>query len=498
MNAFARSFFLLPLGCLLIPNAQAQYTTPNTGLAYTLADLVGISGGVISATSDTSYLQTADLTIAQNDSLLIEEDLTWALSPSASINIFGSLSAAPPVQAVITAQDSLQHHQGMRFESGSSINLQRLAIIHGGGIKCLTDDLHLAHCTIADQASNATTSAALELSDGKVYIEAVQFIGNEDAAISSAANGEAAPRISQCSFLQNGTDNENRPQINLGPSGTDTTWIRNNTVIGDPAHTLVGGIAFSSLLGVEGHVVMDSNLVQGNRYGITVTGNGITALITDNTLLDNNTQGDPMLGGSGINLYGNNTNITMASGNHIAGNLWGVTLQLGAVANFGDTAAASFNPGGNAFAGNGNNGVTYALYNNTPNALSAMNNCWDFVNPMSDPDSIAAVIFDAVDDGALGPVTFLPYSSCDISTGVPAHRTNEGLAAFPNPTNGMVHLRSALPMDQVAIHDMQGHLVQRGTWPQDGHLDLGHLPPGLYLLKANGNGQTCSRRIIVE
>jgi hypothetical protein len=40
--------------------------------------------------------------------------------------------------------------------------------------------------------------------------------------------------------------------------------------------------------------------------------------------------------------------------------------------------------------------------------------------------------------------------------------------------------------------------VQRGTWPQDGHLDLGHLPPGLYLLKANGNGQTCSRRIIVE
>lgn len=497
MKILLSSTTTLILGLIIAPAIQAQYTTPNTGQAYHLEDLVAISGGVFTATSGTGYLQSANFTLAANDTLLIDQDVSWAVASTASIAIFGTFIANPPDLAQITAEVPALHHQGMRFESGSSIDLQRLAITDGGGIKCLTNDLLLAQCTIAGQASNATTGAALELSDGKVHLQEVVFSGNEDAAISSAANGAAAPQITGCSFLQNGTDNENRPQINLGPSGTDTTIIRNNTVLGDPAHTMVGGIAFSSLLGVEGHVVMDSNLVQGNRYGITVTGNGITALITDNTLLDNNTQGDPMLGGSGINLYGNNTNITKASGNRISGNLWGVTLQLGAMANFGDTAAATFNPGGNAFANNGNGGVIYALYNNTPNPLPAMNNCWDSENPMTDPDSIASVIFDSADDPSLGTVTYLPYSACAISTGAGSLPAQE-LMVCPNPAHGLIQVRSKQPLTDYTIVDMHGLTVRTGPWPMDGLLPVNELPPGIYLLQATGKDRTFARRIAVE
>jgi hypothetical protein len=492
------SLSLLAISLFTATLAHSQYTTPNTGQTYSLDDLVTLSGGVFTATSDTSYLQSADFTLAANDTLVVYQDVTWAVASAASISIAGTFIAAPPVQAVLTAENETLHHQGIRFEQGSHVDLQRVAITYGGGIKCLTADLVLDHCTISDQESNATTGAALELPSGKVFINNVTFEGNDQAAISSAANGQAAPQITNCTFNYNGTANTNRPQINLGPSGTDTTLIRNNTVIGDPAHTMVGGIAFSSLLGGEGHVVIDSNLVQDNRYGITITGNGITALITNNILTDNNTQGDPILGGSGINLYGGNTNVTMAYGNRISGNLWGVTLQSAAIANFGDTAIATFNPGGNSFANNGNGGVTYALYNNTPNPLPAMNNCWDFEQPMTDPDSIAAVIFDAADDASLGEVFYQPFSTCGITTGVEAMEVADALTVHPNPAHGAINVVCTHPLEGYTLFDVRGQLVQNGSWPKDGRISIGLLAPGLYLLKASGNAAVYSTRIVVE
>ncbi len=493
---------LLPVavGLLFAHATNAQYTTPNTGLTYSLADLVASSGGVITATSATNYLQAADFTLAANDTLLIEEDITWAVASSASISIFGSFIASAPLQAVITADEPALHHQGIRFEVGSHINLVRVSITDGGGIKCLTNDLMLAYCTITNQAANATTGAALELSDGKVYLHHVTFEDNEMAAISSAANGAAAPQITDCVFLHNGSANTNRPQINLGPSGTDTTLIRDNTVIGNPANTMVGGIAFSSLLGYTGHVIIDSNLVRDNRYGITLTGSNITGRIADNTITDNNTQGNPDLGGSGINLYGGTTNVSVVSGNTITGNLWGVTIQSTATVNLGDTAAANYNPGGNAFANNGNGGVIYALYNNTPNTVPAMNNCWDIDNPSIDSTAAAEVIFDVADIGTLGQVFFMPLSTCDITTGVDRPTATEPvITVFPNPSNGQVHITSRLPIETVTLFNANGQLVRTQHGPVQGPWTLGNLGTGLYLLKATTPaGVEYTQRIAVE
>lgn len=500
MTCSLRQILPLAIGLFFAHVTIAQYTTPGTGQAYTLADLVAISDGVITSTSDTSYLQTADFTLAATDTLLISEDLTWFVASSAAINIFGTFIADPPLQAVLTAEDASQHYEGIRFEDGSTINLQRLSITDGGGIKSLTDQLTLAYCTISNHVSNATTGAALELSNGKVYIDHVAFANNERAAISSAANGAAAPQIIHSSFLQNGFENTNRPQINLGPSGTDTTLIRNNTVIGNPANTLVGGIAFSSLVGNTGHVIIDSNLVQGNRYGINMTGSNITGRIADNTIMDNNTQGNPAQGGSGINLYGGATNVSVVSGNTITGNLWGVTIQSTATVNLGDTAAANYNPGGNAFANNGNGGVIYALYNNTPNTVPAMNNCWDIDNPSIDSTAAAAVIFDVADDGTLGQVFFMPLGTCDINAaiGQPVSPT-PALVVYPNPSNGRVTISSELPIATVTLFNANGQLVRTQRGPVQGPWTLGNLGTGLYLLKATTHaGVEYTQRIVVE
>ncbi|MBS1568023.1 MAG: T9SS type A sorting domain-containing protein [Bacteroidetes bacterium] len=492
---------LLPLtaGLLFAHAANAQYTTPGSGQAYTLSDLVAVSGGVITANSATSYQQTADFTLAANDTLVIDSNLDWAVDPSASISIFGTFSATPPYQATITASDSTQFHGGIRFEDGSSIHLDHMIISYGGGIKSLTNDLVLSYCFISNQVTNATTGAALELSDGKVYLDHVTFSANESAAISSAANGEAAPQITHCNFYQNGYANTNRPQINLGPSGADTTVIRNCTVLGDPANTMVGGIAFSSLVGGPGHVIIDSNIVNINRYGIALIGNNITGLITNNTVADNNTQNNPAQGGSGINLYGGSTNVSVVSGNKISGNLWGITLQSAVTTNLGDTAAANYNPGGNSFANNGNGGVTYALYNNTPNPVPAMNNCWDFMNPPTDSTLVAAVVFDVADDGTLGEVFFMPFSNCGIVTAIGETPASEAVAVFPNPSNGQVTVHSTVSIDNLSLFNAKGQLVRTQRGPVQGPWSLGDLETGLYLLKATTPaGVEYIQRIVVE
>lgn len=498
MNHLLHRLGLLSLAILLSFALRAQYTTPNTGQSYSLADLVGISGGVFTITSDTSYLQNANFTLAATDTLLINEDVYWAVAASASVDIAGIFIAAPTEQLHITSEIAGQPNQGLRFEDSSSVHLQRTSILEGGGIKCLTADLILSYCTISDQVTNVTTGAALELSRGKAIIDHVDFLNNEMAAISSGANQSVAPQISYCSFLYNDYANQNRPQINLGPSGTDTTRILNNVVTGDVANIMAGGIAFSSLLGVEGHVVIDSNTVTDNRYGITVTGSNVTSQITNNIITDNNTQGSPNLGGSGINLNGGITNVSMVSGNQITGNLWGITLQASVTTNLGDTAVATFNPGGNSFTGNGNGGVTYALYNNTPNAVPAMNNCWDYVNYLSDSASIAAVIFDSSDISSLGPVYFQPFSLCDISTGIDQVVAEDALSIYPNPSGGDVTIRSEQPLDHYALYNTNGQLVRSGQWRSDRTVVLNDLRTGLYLLRAVGHGVSYERKIVVE
>jgi hypothetical protein len=175
MNPLIRLSRLPLFAVLLSFEAQAQYTTPNTGQSYGLAELVDISGGVFTVTSDTSYLQNADFTLAATDTLLITEDVIWAVAATASIDIAGSFITAPPEQLYITSATADQPHQGMRFEDSSSVYMQRTSILEGGSIKCLTGDLTLSYCTVSAQVANATTGAALELSRGKAIIDHVDF-----------------------------------------------------------------------------------------------------------------------------------------------------------------------------------------------------------------------------------------------------------------------------------------------------------------------------------
>src|SRR5690606_40483750 len=64
---------------------------------------------------------------------------------------------------------------------------------------------------------------------------------SSDVCSSDLANIAVAPVIENCVFQNNGTSIVNKPQINLGPSGADTTFIRNNIIEGGAENVESGG-----------------------------------------------------------------------------------------------------------------------------------------------------------------------------------------------------------------------------------------------------------------
>ncbi|MGB6036248.1 MAG: T9SS type A sorting domain-containing protein, partial [Cryomorphaceae bacterium] len=256
-----------------------------------------------------------------------------------------------------------------------------------------------------------------------------------------------------------------------------------NVFQGNPSLTNVGGMGFSLLAGGEGHLVFSQNTVFENRYGMTVFGANVTSRIEENVFMDNDTQGEPFLGGSGISITGFGENEHLILGNFFEGNLWGITLIETAMANLGEIDNPEIGAGENFFNDNGNGGEIYALFNNTENTIFAQGNCWD----SSDDDLTLAeaelVISHVVDDPELGEVIFDPLGSCSqLST-----TSNEPIVVelFPNPSSGKIFLRSREMIEGVEVIDLNGRRVfQQSTFSStDSQVDLSDLPAGFYLVK---------------
>lgn len=472
----------------------AQYATPDEGLTIDFDFLVENSGGVVVMDGD-DYLVTDSIFVSVSDVLEQTDPATVRVEENALITVAGGLilQAADP-GITFTWTDEELHYKGFRFEDGSVISLENAHFEYGGGLRVLTEDFEMNNCSVSFQQTIASTGGALGFSRGKPEITNSTFQENFSAAINSGANSEFAPVIENCTFLHNGTSVINKSQINLGPSGEDTTFIRNNYVEGLPANELSGGIVFSSLLGVEGHAVIENNEVFNNRYGVAVIGGNITSLIIDNDIYDNDIQGDPMLGGSGINLNSQGDNFAVVTGNTITGNLWGMTLQGSASANLGDTTEVDFNPGENLFEDNGNTGETFALFNNTPNDIPAMNNCWDGMTNLN-VEEAEALITHEVDDSELGMVDFTPLGMCE---DVGVSELNVGhLSVYPNPATDQINIEASDKIENIRVFDLHGRLILNGeeeSKQQTSTLNLSELDQGLYLLQVETEAGLQSKR----
>ena len=468
-----------------------DYTTPNTGVTWTLDDIAAASPTTITV-AGSDYTLLGNLTIAENDTVIIDSDLTLSIDADKLITVFGAFTVDSNA-VTITALDVNTPYEGFRFEEFSEIDINNATIEYGGGLRVLTETFSIDNCTITNNVSGATTSAVIQLSRGLPQITNNTISFNENPAIGSAANSAVSAYIFNNTIEGNNQANSNRPQINLGTTlANEPLQIIQNTIIGDPALDQAGGIAIANFVSGNVNVVIDNNIIRGNRYGITMLGINDSAEITNNIIEDNNIQGDPNLGGSGINLNSSTaTNAVVVSGNEIRRNLWGITMQGSASINLGDDAS---NPGGNIFSENGNGGEVYALYNNTANTISAKNNCW-IEGQQSTEQQVEDVIFHSVDDPTLGEVTFDPFL-CGI-LGV-AENAIENFSFYPNPVKNEINFNNIVSFEKVQIYGVQGNLISSATISEGQNTLPVNLPSGLYFVNFSNDAQTVTKKMIVE
>lgn len=395
---------------------------------------------------------------------------------------------------LITAVDPAVIFKGIRLEEFSTATFKNTILEFGGGIQALTGNFSMDNCTVRNFKSGLVTGAAINFSRGNPVVTNSTFTNNDLPAVASGGNQSVALEFSNNYLYGNNIANSNRPQINMGPSGTGTTKILNNTVIGNRSLPRVGGIGVSTLFGVATNVQIEGNTVTDNRFGITVVGNASTGVISSNILTNNNTENAPLTGGSGISISGSGPvgqGIKIEK-NQFRGNLYGVTVVSTASVDLGGGSLGSV--GQNIFANNGHTGQLYALYNNTPNAVSATNNCWR-EGELSDDAMVEAVISHKVDDSTLGTVNFTPYlCGASLATNNASLLQNK---IYPNPSNGVFSL-IAENAGTVSISDVSGKIIYTGSVTKGNNEISLKTVSGVYFLVYQSQGKKSSTKLIIK
>jgi len=400
---------LLFLFLLLFANSYSNYSTPGTGVTWDLDSLVAFSGGDVTL-SGSDYMINDTIIITASDTVKVLANSTLKFNTAVFIDIFGVLIIDPVDSVLITAQDTTLKYLGLKFEDLSDGSMLRKVIMeYGNSIRMLDCNILIDSCIIRYNTLNSSfASGAISFFRSNSIVSNCTIFRNRRAAIVSGANIASSPQILNNLIYENDVDNANVPQINFGATGVNPMIIKGNTIIG--LFTNSGGISFLPVGSIP-QAIIEDNIIKHNRYGIAIAGGSSNFYINNNIIDSNNIQGDPALGGSGINFNGSATQNSIVTRNIIRGNLWGITIQGNANPNMGDlTSADTADIGLNEIYNNGNSGSIFDLYNNTVNPIFAENNYWGTGNS----DSVEAHIFHNPDNPSLGIVDYLPLRSINL------------------------------------------------------------------------------------
>lgn len=491
------SLFLIYI--IAFSSINAQYATPGTGVVWNMDSLVFNSSAVQNVSSN-NYKVIEDITITASDSIFIlNNNLRFASGVRITVSD-GSLYIKGGINTGnLIAEVPGQSYNGFRLEGNSIVEFDSVVINECGGIRALTPNFKITNSTLENNPTGVNTSGVIQISSGKPEILNNVFKNNQVSAISSAANAIVAPIIKGNTLINNVTNNSNRPQISLSPSGaSDTTYLENNSVEGDPNNENSGGIAFSSITGSLSNVVIRNNNITNNRYGILLLGNGFSAIIDNNKIKDNNIHNSPNLSGSGINFNGDNTSLAIVSNNTITGNLWGITILESFKVNLGDSHINGANPGLNIFSENEHDGELHSLFNNTANQVLASNNCWE-LNLESTAQNAESVISHKVDDSALGEVVFNPIMLCNV---VGLEENKVELLSYPNPTKDYLNIElpngSKLNTLQLVSSTGKRCEIPYSKSNNEVTVNLSSVNPGVYFIFVQCKSFVSSKKIIVQ
>ncbi len=394
------------------------YTSPGTSQKLTLDNLVSLSGGEVTYAGD-SYQVNADIIISTTDTLFIGTNAIVKFGTTKTLTINGVLIINPPTGVIFTAQNTANAYNGVNLVFSNASVIRKLTFEYAVSFKLTDSSPIIDSCVFQFNNNGSSTtfgSSALSLFRANPTITYCKFINNRRGAIAGGGNITNTPKIYYCEFKDNNTSTTSSlPHITLGGCGslTDTCKIMSNQFLGGSIYS--GAIAIFPV-GPNSYVKISGNLIKKNRYGIVLQGgSAINALVSYNVIDSNNIQGDPLLGGSGINFAGGSSTShqnSVVTGNLIRWNLWGITVSPGgtggAKPNLGDlTNADTTDDGKNQFINNFNNSSTPQIdfYNNNLEDVMAQGNYWG----TNDPTQVEAKIFHKPDNSALGLVNYTSF-----------------------------------------------------------------------------------------
>jgi parallel beta-helix repeat protein len=437
--------------------AHAAYTTPGTGIDWTLDDLVAMSGGVVTGGSG-SYEFHDSLVIAVGDSVTMAPGTTMLFFGGSAVGIAvnGALTALGTEEAPITFSATAATPgawRGLDYEdtgAGSAFHLAWCDIgyadigidVFGGDIQ--VEDSKVHHCA----------NRAFDFSTANGSVRRCTIRDNQTRTITATLS--SSPLIEDCWFENNNIANTTQyPYINIGLQGVNSPVIRGCHITGS-GHHMSGGIS----IWASSAAVIEGNFIQGCGYGILCYSTGANPVIRNNWLYHNNIHPDTVNWGFGVACNGNNAPVLTF--NRITGHWYGVAAINGGHPNLGnlDNAATDDN-GGNFLSGNGIGAQSYGFYNNTPLAQMAQGNYWGYA--VSDAD-VEVHVYHQVDNPALGLVNFAHYIN---EVGAVPDETPAAMlgrtSVFPNPFNPRTTIRFRLPDAGAArldIFDVAGRLVR--------------------------------------
>lgn len=352
--------------CLALPGAfAADYTTPGTSAAYTLSDMVTLSGGAVTG-GPTSFVLAGNLTIAPTDSLTIAagQSLLAAADPAEigyALIIRGALNAA-----------------------GASGNMIRLA----------------------GQAANPGEWRGVMIMHASTGPNIINWCEIEDARFGVSVFTSASTEIANSAF-----ENFYGAAIAVGPGATPN--IHDNTI---QLAALAAGIVMES---PAASAAVTSNTLTGGEAGIRSAGAAAGADIQDNNLTNvdyglisdgsdaasftGNTVTGGFLGAAAGNTATSEWSQNIISGQSLAGmaivNTANVTLRGNSFSNSGSLGSLFIDNSSQPDLGTGAEaglntfapGAEWDLVNFSPLLQNAVGNTWSAVPPGDN-------VFDYYDD----------------------------------------------------------------------------------------------------
>ncbi|MBK7049167.1 MAG: right-handed parallel beta-helix repeat-containing protein [bacterium] len=467
VRALAQVAALTLAALILAATAHAAYTTPGSGVDWTLDDLVAASAGAVTG-GGSSYAVNDAVIIAVGDRVTIAAGTTLQFfgGNTVGIEVNGSLAAvgteSQPIIFTATAATP-GAWRGLDFEDtalGSAFHLAWCEI----GYADIGVDVFGADILVEDSTIHHCSNRALDFSTANGSVLRCTIRDNQTRTITATLT--SSPLIEGCLFENNNIQNTSPyPYINVGLQGVNSPIIRGCHIIGS-GHHMSGGIS----IWAASSATIDNNTIEGCGYGILCYSTGANPVIRSNRIWDNTIHPDQVNWGFGVACNGNNAPIL--TGNRIYGHWYGVAAINGGRPNLGNQDNGSDeDDGGNFIVLNALNGQSYGFYNNTPFPQMAQGNFWGYASAGAD---VEPHIYHQVDDPALGLVDFAYHIPTITAAPDPTPSVMLGRGSvYPNPFNPQTTIRFQLPTAgraQLQIFDLAGRLVRTLV---DDNLDAG-------------------------